>query len=43
MDSQEGRAYKKECLEEQDKRRACLCAVITHIRSSLGEHTLRSH
>ena len=44
MDSQEeGRAYKKQCLKEKDKRRAYLCAVITHIRSSLGEHTLRAH
>ena len=43
MDSQEGRAYNKQCLEEQDKRRAYLYTVITHIRPSLGEHTLRAH
>ena len=43
MDSQEGRAYKKQCQEEQDKRRAYLYAVMTHTRSSLGEHVLRAH
>ena len=43
MDSPEGSAYKKQCLKKQDKRRAYLHAVITHIRLSLGEHALRAH